>query len=144
MRSRPGSAPFGSVFSETRLARRIKRIVSAMPQGSAIPQRPFGRHSDVKIAAPALGGHHIGQAQDEASAIAIMNQGDRRRGQFLRQLLGISSREIRNLDGQGRQGPAYRALPHDEGLHREGRSMTANKSAPNWTVQMPSVMNASK
>ncbi len=45
-----------------------------MPQGSAIPQRPFGRHSDVRIAALALGGHHIGQAQDEATAIAIMNQ----------------------------------------------------------------------
>jgi aryl-alcohol dehydrogenase-like predicted oxidoreductase len=45
-----------------------------MPQGSAIPQRPFGRHSDVKIAALALGGHHIGQAADEATAIAIMNQ----------------------------------------------------------------------
>lgn len=45
-----------------------------MPQESTIPQRPFGRHSDVKIAALALGGHHIGQAQDEATAIAIMNQ----------------------------------------------------------------------
>jgi aryl-alcohol dehydrogenase-like predicted oxidoreductase len=45
-----------------------------MPQASAIPQRPFGRHSDVKIAVLALGGHHIGQAQDEATAIAIMNQ----------------------------------------------------------------------
>jgi uncharacterized protein len=45
-----------------------------MPQGSTIPQRPFGRHSDVKIAALALGGHHIGQAQDEATAIVIMNQ----------------------------------------------------------------------
>ena len=45
-----------------------------MPQGSVIPRRPFGRHSDVKIAALALGGHHIGQAQDEATAIAIMNQ----------------------------------------------------------------------
>jgi aryl-alcohol dehydrogenase-like predicted oxidoreductase len=45
-----------------------------MPQGPSIPQRAFGRHSDVKIAALALGGHHIGQAQDEATAIAIMNQ----------------------------------------------------------------------
>jgi aryl-alcohol dehydrogenase-like predicted oxidoreductase len=45
-----------------------------MPQESVIPQRPFGRHSDVKIAALALGGHHIGQALDEPTAIAIMNQ----------------------------------------------------------------------
>jgi uncharacterized protein len=45
-----------------------------MPQGSAIPRRPFGRHSDVKISALGLGGHHIGQAPDEATAIAIMNQ----------------------------------------------------------------------
>lgn len=45
-----------------------------MAQAATIPQRPFGRHSDVKIAALALGGHHIGQAEDEATAIAIMNQ----------------------------------------------------------------------
>jgi uncharacterized protein len=45
-----------------------------MLQGSSIPLRPFGRHSDVKIAALALGGHHIGQAQDEATAMDIMNQ----------------------------------------------------------------------
>lgn len=45
-----------------------------MAMESAIPQRPFGRHSDVKIAALALGGHHIGQAEVETTAIAIMNQ----------------------------------------------------------------------
>ncbi len=45
-----------------------------MQRGSAIPQRPFGRHSGVNIAALALGGHHIGQAQDETTAVAIMNQ----------------------------------------------------------------------
>ncbi len=39
-----------------------------------IPVRPFGRHSDVKISALALGGHHIGDAEDEKTAIQIMSE----------------------------------------------------------------------
>ncbi|MGA3186768.1 MAG: hypothetical protein ABSF22_06625 [Bryobacteraceae bacterium] len=41
-----------------------------MPQRSAIPQRPFGRHCEVKIVALGLGGHHIGRAQDEATGLS--------------------------------------------------------------------------
>ena len=47
-----------------------------MPQSTtsgAIPTRPFGRHTDVKISALALGGHHIGDAEDEKTAVRIMN-----------------------------------------------------------------------
>jgi uncharacterized protein len=39
----------------------------------AIPMRPFGRHSDVKISALGLGGHHIGQAADQRTAINIVH-----------------------------------------------------------------------
>ena len=35
---------------------------------AAIPMRPFGKHTDVKISALGLGGHHIGQAADERTA----------------------------------------------------------------------------
>jgi aryl-alcohol dehydrogenase-like predicted oxidoreductase len=43
-------------------------------QSSAIPMRPFGRHSDVKISALALGGHHLGDAEDEPTAIQIVHE----------------------------------------------------------------------
>lgn len=46
-----------------------------MPDGNAkIPQRPFGRHKDVLVSALALGGHHIGDAEDEKTAIRIMHE----------------------------------------------------------------------
>jgi uncharacterized protein len=36
-----------------------------------IPQRPFGRHSDVRVSALGLGGHHLGSAADLKTAIQI-------------------------------------------------------------------------
>lgn len=39
-----------------------------------IPKRQFGIHAGVDVSALALGGHHIGDAQDEAAAIAILNK----------------------------------------------------------------------
>jgi len=36
--------------------------------------RPFGRHSDVKVSALALGGHHLGDAEDEPTAIQIVHE----------------------------------------------------------------------
>jgi len=45
-----------------------------MPGSSApIPLRPFGKHSDVRISALGLGGHHIGQAADVKTAIRIVH-----------------------------------------------------------------------
>jgi aryl-alcohol dehydrogenase-like predicted oxidoreductase len=43
-------------------------------QTSAIPLRPFGRHSDVKISALALGGHHLGDAEDLKTATQIVHE----------------------------------------------------------------------
>jgi uncharacterized protein len=40
---------------------------------AAIPLRPFGKHTDVKISALGLGGHHLGQASDERTAINIVH-----------------------------------------------------------------------
>jgi aryl-alcohol dehydrogenase-like predicted oxidoreductase len=41
---------------------------------SSIPLRPFGRHSDVKISALGLGGHHLGGAADLDTAIRIVHR----------------------------------------------------------------------
>jgi len=40
---------------------------------NSIPLRPFGRHSDVKVSALGLGGHHLGQAEDLQTAIRIVH-----------------------------------------------------------------------
>jgi aryl-alcohol dehydrogenase-like predicted oxidoreductase len=39
---------------------------------SAIPMRPFGRHTGVKISALGFGGHHLGQAKDLKTAIELV------------------------------------------------------------------------
>src|SRR6202158_3144555 len=41
--------------------------------GSAIPLRQFGRH-DVKISALGFGGHHLGDATDESTAVRLVRQ----------------------------------------------------------------------
>ncbi len=40
---------------------------------SLVPRRAFGRHADVQVSCLALGGHHLGDAEDAASAGAIVN-----------------------------------------------------------------------
>jgi uncharacterized protein len=42
-----------------------------MPQTSAIPTRHFGRH-DVQISALGFGGHHLGDAEDESTAVRLV------------------------------------------------------------------------
>lgn len=39
----------------------------------AIPTRPFGRHSDVRVSALGFGGHHLGAAKDEKTAVELMH-----------------------------------------------------------------------
>ena len=43
-----------------------------MPQPSAIPTRRFGRH-DVQISALGFGGHHLGDAPDESTAVRMVH-----------------------------------------------------------------------
>lgn len=47
--------------------------VSAMSLSSSIPLRKFGK-SDVQVSALALGGHHLGAAKDEETAVDIVHQ----------------------------------------------------------------------
>jgi aryl-alcohol dehydrogenase-like predicted oxidoreductase len=45
-----------------------------MPSDSPIPMRSFGRHTDVKVSALGLGGHHLGEAEDLKTAIRIIHR----------------------------------------------------------------------
>ncbi len=47
-----------------------------MPDSAAapIPTRPFGRHSDVRVSALGFGGHHLGEAADEGTAVRLVQQ----------------------------------------------------------------------
>ena len=40
----------------------------------AIPLRQFGKHQSVKISALGMGGHHLGAAKDEPTAIALVHE----------------------------------------------------------------------
>ena len=40
----------------------------------AIPLRQFGKHESVKISALGMGGHHLGAAKDESTAIALVHE----------------------------------------------------------------------
>jgi len=41
---------------------------------TAIPTRPFGRHADVRVSALGFGGHHLGDAADEATAVRLVRE----------------------------------------------------------------------
>jgi uncharacterized protein len=40
---------------------------------TGIPRRPFGNHADVQISILGLGGHHLGDAEDEKTAVSIVH-----------------------------------------------------------------------
>src|SRR5579871_7063689 len=44
-----------------------------MPQSTGIPTRRFGRH-DVNVSSLAFGGHHLGDAEDESTAIRLVHE----------------------------------------------------------------------
>ena len=46
---------------------------AASPAGGSIPLRKFGKH-DAQVSALGLGGHHLGDAEDEQTAIRIVHQ----------------------------------------------------------------------
>jgi aryl-alcohol dehydrogenase-like predicted oxidoreductase len=45
-----------------------------MQDANAIPLRPFGRHTDVKLSALGFGGHHLGQAEDVDTAVELVHR----------------------------------------------------------------------
>src|SRR5579884_423521 len=54
-------------------SRHTERIMQQNAAGP-IPMRQFGRHQDVKVSALALGGHHLGDPDDEKIALQIVHE----------------------------------------------------------------------
>ena len=50
-----------------------QQAAAGSPRDGSIPLRKFGRH-DVQISALGFGGHHLGDAQDEQSAIKLVHE----------------------------------------------------------------------
>jgi len=47
---------------------------SRTSDAATIPMRQFGKHRDVKVSALGMGGHHLGAAKDEQTAIALVHE----------------------------------------------------------------------
>jgi uncharacterized protein len=62
----------------TSAAAERKSAASSRSQSGAgrtgMVMRQFGKHADVKISALGMGGHHLGAAKDEATAIALVHE----------------------------------------------------------------------
>jgi len=85
----------------------------------SIPLREFGK-TGVKISALGLGGHHLGGAKDEKTAIEIVHRALDGASPFTT-MHGVLSRENRVVARPGPQRPARPSLHHDQGLHSRPR-----------------------
>jgi aryl-alcohol dehydrogenase-like predicted oxidoreductase len=47
---------------------------STSSRSGAIPLRPFGQHADVRVSILGMGGHHLGDAQDEQTAVTLVRE----------------------------------------------------------------------
>ena len=45
------------------------------PSAAAIPLRRFGSHQDIRVSALGMGGHHLGDAADDETAVRIVQEG---------------------------------------------------------------------
>jgi uncharacterized protein len=63
-----------------------------------VPLRAFGK-TDVKVSALGLGGHHLGAAKDEQTAVSLIHKALDGGIYFLRLLLGVQPRKVRRLAG---------------------------------------------
>jgi hypothetical protein len=76
---------------------------------NGIPARQFGRH-DVRISALGFGGHHLGDAPDEAAAVRLVREAVDGGVTFF-------ARQVGRLDGQRFERYSQSRLPDDKGLH---------------------------
>jgi hypothetical protein len=82
----------------------------------SIPLKDFGNHGD-QISVLGLGGHHLGDAEDEQTAIQIVHEAVDGGITFFDNLPGVQPRQIRKLDGQGSEGPPQSRFFDDESVH---------------------------
>ncbi len=94
----------------------------------SIPLRDFGS-TGVKVSALGLRRTPSGRSRGGKDGARDRQPGHRRRRHLLRQLLGISSREIRRLAGQRAERQARQSLPDDQGLHAWPRQGSRHEDA---------------
>jgi hypothetical protein len=82
-------------------------ISNSMATTGSTPLKRFGK-TNVRISALGLGGHHLGAAKDEQTAVEIVHRAVDGGITFLRLLLGMQPRKIR-LARQGSERSAGQA-----------------------------------
>jgi aryl-alcohol dehydrogenase-like predicted oxidoreductase len=96
-----------------------------MDNNSAIPLRRFGK-TDVRISALGLGGHHLGAAKDEQTAIEIVHRAVDG---------GITFYDCCWEYNRGKsedwlaQRPPQQDISHDQGLHSRPRCLARHADA---------------
>ena len=81
-----------------------------------IPLRNFGK-TDVKISALGLGGHHLGAAKDEATAVEIVHRAIDGGITFYDCCWEYNRGKSEDWLGKGLRGIRDRRFPYDQGLH---------------------------
>ena len=81
-----------------------------------IPLRSFGK-TDVKISALGLGGHHLGAAKDEATAVAIVHRAIDGGITFFDNCWEYNRGKSEDWLGKGLRGLRDRAFVMTQGLH---------------------------
>ena len=87
-----------------------------MASNGTIPLRPFGR-TGVKISAMGLGGHHLGAAQDQATAVEIVHRALDGGITFYDCCWEYNRGKSEDWLGKGLKGQRDKAFFNDQGLH---------------------------
>jgi aryl-alcohol dehydrogenase-like predicted oxidoreductase len=82
----------------------------------SIPLREFGK-TGVQVSALGLGGHHLGGAKDEKTAIEIVHRALDGGITFYDNAWEYYRGKTESRLGMGPQRPARQSLRHDQGLH---------------------------
>ena len=88
---------------------------------SGIPLRQFG-NTDARISALGMGGHHLGDAPDEATAVRMVHEAVDGGITFFDNCWEYHRGKSEIWMGKGLKGSARQSFPDDQGLHpRPGR-----------------------
>ena len=94
-----------------------------------IPLRPFGKHQDVRISALGMGGHHLGDAKDEQTAVALVQEAVDGGITFFDNCWEYHRGKSEVWMGKGLQWTPRQSIPDDQGVHTWPRRFACHADA---------------